>query len=95
MKLKFYLRGLGIGILVTWVIMSVVNHNKVEAVKEQVRAAYERSPSKEVFVLDRLCERGTLTLCVNLSAFDADFARSGCAAVLFNGKKVFETTIKG
>ncbi len=58
-------------------------------------AAYERSPSKEVFVLDRLCERGTLTLCVNLSAFDADFARSGCAEVLFNGKKVFETTIKG
>lgn len=42
MKLKFYLRGLGIGILVTWLIMSVINHNKVEAAKEQVRAAYER-----------------------------------------------------
>ncbi len=52
MKLKFYLRGLGIGILVTWVIMSVVNHNKVEAVKEQVRAAYERQEVDWVFAGD-------------------------------------------
>lgn len=39
MKLKFYLRGLGIGILVTWLIMGVINRNEVEAARAETRAA--------------------------------------------------------
>lgn len=59
MKLKFYMRGLGIGILVTWLIMSVINHNKVEAAKEQVREAYGHQDVDWVFADNDVSEGET------------------------------------
>ena len=53
MKLKFYLRGLGIGILVTWLVMGVSNHKDVEAAKAEtraeVRALYEQESADGLF----------------------------------------------
>ena len=70
MKLKFYLRGLGIGILVTWIIMSIVNHNKVEAAKEQLRAAYERQEVEWVFADEASTDSETETASESLAADD-------------------------
>lgn len=43
MKLKYYLRGLGIGIMVTAAIMGISNRNAVKTAKAEVAAMYEQS----------------------------------------------------
>ena len=40
MKLKYYLRGLGIGILVTWLIMGISQKNAVAAARAEIMRAY-------------------------------------------------------
>lgn len=42
MKLKYYLRGLGIGILVTGLIMGISNKKAVSQAKDEVRKIYEQ-----------------------------------------------------
>lgn len=42
MKLKYYLRGLGIGILVTGLIMGISNKKAVSQAKDEVRKVYEQ-----------------------------------------------------
>lgn len=42
MKLKYYLRGLGIGILVTGLIMGISNKKAVSQAKDEIRKVYEQ-----------------------------------------------------
>lgn len=46
MKLKYYLRGLGVGIVVTCILMSISNKNAVADAKAEVIAVYEQSSSE-------------------------------------------------
>lgn len=47
MKLKYYLRGLGIGIFVTGIVMGVSNRSAVSQAKAEVRKFYEQESSVE------------------------------------------------
>lgn len=46
MKLKYYLRGLGVGIVVTCILMSISNKNAVADAKAEVIAVYEQSSTE-------------------------------------------------
>ena len=48
MKLKYYLRGLGIGVLVTAIVMSVSNKNAVTAAREDAIKNYHQQTETEI-----------------------------------------------
>lgn len=47
MKLRYYLRGLGIGIVVTGIVMGVSNRNAISQAKAEVRKFYEADLAEE------------------------------------------------